>query len=38
MYKRDFIENSGLTVAGIGLSGLAMPAVFAKESTSIRYR
>jgi len=33
MYRRDFIKNSGLTVAGIGLSGLAMPAVFAQGST-----
>jgi len=33
MYRRDFIKNSGLTVAGIGLSGLTMPAVFAQDST-----
>ena len=32
MYRRDFIKNSGLTVAGIGLSGLAMPSVFAQGS------
>jgi hypothetical protein len=34
MYRRDFIRNSGLTVAGIRLSGLAMPAVFAQGSTN----
>ena len=34
MYRRDFIKNSGLTVAGIGLSGLAMPKAFAQGSTS----
>jgi len=32
MNRRDFIKNSGLTVAGIGLSGLAMPTVFAQGS------
>jgi len=30
MYRRTFIKNSVLTAAGIGLSGLAMPAVFAQ--------
>ena len=34
MYRRDFIKNSGLAAAGIGLSGLAMPTVFAQGSTS----
>ena len=34
MYRRDFIKNSGLTVAGVGLSGLAMPAAFAQGSTN----
>ena len=34
MYRRDFIKNSGLTVAGIGLSGLATPFVFAQGSTN----
>ncbi|MDR0796625.1 MAG: nucleoside hydrolase [Tannerella sp.] len=29
MYRRDFIKNSGLAVAGMGLSGLAVPNVFA---------
>ena len=29
MERRDFIKNTGLVAAGIGLSGLAMPAVFA---------
>ena len=32
MNRRDFIRNSGLTIAGIGLSGLAMPTVFAQGS------
>jgi predicted dehydrogenase len=32
MNRRDFIKKSGLTIAGIGLSGLVMPAVFAKGS------
>jgi len=32
MNRRDFIKNSGFTVAGIGLSGLAMPTVFAQGS------
>ena len=32
MDRRNFIENSGLAIAGIGLSGLAMPATFAKGS------
>ena len=32
MKRRDFIKNSALTAAGIGLSGLAMPAVFAQNS------
>ena len=32
MNRRDFIKNSGLTIAGIGLSGIAMPAVFAQGS------
>ncbi len=27
--RRDFIKNSGLAVAGVGLSGLTMPQVFA---------
>ena len=34
MHRRDFIKNSGLTVAGVGLSGLAMPSVFAQGSTN----
>jgi len=34
MKRRDFIKNSALTAAGIGLSGLAMPAVFAQNSTN----
>jgi len=34
MYRRDFIKNSGLTVAGVGLSGLATPAVFAQGSAN----
>ena len=34
MYRRDFIKNSALTATGIGLSGLAMPAVFANNATS----
>ena len=29
MERRDFIKNTGLAAAGIGLSGLAMPSVFA---------
>jgi len=29
MIRRDFIKNSGLAAAGIGLSGLTMPTVFA---------
>ncbi len=32
MNRRNFIKNSGLTVAGIGLSGLVMPSVFAQGS------
>ena len=32
MNRRDYIKKSGLTIAGIGLSGLAAPAVFAKGS------
>jgi len=32
MDRRNFIKNSGLTIAGIGLSGLTMPAVFAQGS------
>jgi predicted dehydrogenase len=32
MNRRDFIRNSGMTLAGIGLSGLAMPTVFAQGS------
>ena len=32
MNRRDFIKNSGLTIAGMGLSGLAMPTVFAQGS------
>ena len=34
MYRRDFIKNSGLTVAGVGLSGLVMPAILAQGSTN----
>jgi len=30
MYRRNFIKNSGLAIAGTGLSGLAMPTVFAQ--------
>ena len=30
--RRDFIKNSGLLVAGLGLSGLSMPSVFAQGS------
>jgi inosine-uridine nucleoside N-ribohydrolase len=33
MYRRNFIKNSGLAIAGTGLSGLAMPAVFAQGSS-----
>jgi purine nucleosidase len=33
MYRRNFLKNSGLTLAGLGLSGLAMPAVFAMGSS-----
>ena len=33
MYRRDFIKSTGLTVAGVGLSGLDMPSVFAQGST-----
>ena len=33
MYRRNFIKNSGLAIAGMGLSGLAMPAVFAQGSS-----
>ena len=32
MTRRDFIKNSGLTIAGLGLSGLSMPTVFAQGS------
>lgn len=32
MYRRNFIKNSGLAIAGTGLSGLAMPAVLAQGS------
>ncbi len=28
--RRDFVKNSGLAIAGIGLSGLAVPSVFAQ--------
>ena len=35
MNRRDFVKNSGMTVAGIGLSGLAMPDVFAQGSQNI---
>jgi len=34
MYRRDFIKKSGLTIAGAGWSGLAMPAVFAQGATN----
>jgi len=34
MYRRDFIKNSGLTVAGAGLTGLAVPAAFAQGTTN----
>ncbi|RPI50346.1 MAG: twin-arginine translocation signal domain-containing protein, partial [Chloroflexi bacterium] len=30
MYRRNFLKNSGLAIAGTGLSGLAMPTVFAQ--------
>ncbi len=33
MYRRDFLKNSGLILAGTGLSGLAMPAVLTQGST-----
>ncbi len=33
MYRRNFIKNSGSAIAGMGLSGLAMPGVFAKGSS-----
>jgi len=36
MDRRDFIKNSGLTIAGLGLSGLAMPTVFAQGSPNKR--
>jgi len=36
MNRRDFIKNSGLTIAGIGLSGITMPAVFAQGSPNKR--
>ena len=32
MNRRDYIKKSGLTIAGIGLSGLATPAIFANSS------
>ena len=32
MYRRDFIKNTGLAVAGIGLSGLTASAAFAQGS------
>ena len=32
MNRRTFIKNSGLTVTATGLSGLAMPAVFAQSA------
>jgi predicted dehydrogenase len=32
MNRRDFIRNSGMTIAGLGLSGLNMPTVFAQGS------
>jgi len=32
MNRRDFIKNSGLTIAGLSLSGLTMPTVFAQNS------
>ena len=34
MERRDFIKNTGLAAAGIGLSGLAMPSVFANGMPS----
>ena len=36
MNRRNFIKNSGLTIAGIGLSGLTMPTVFAQGSPNNR--
>ena len=33
MNRRTFIKNSGLTVAGAGMTGLAVPAVYAKGLT-----
>ena len=33
MNRRNFIENSGLAIASVGLSGLAVPAAFAKDSS-----
>jgi len=34
MNRRNFIKNTGLTTAGIGLSGLAMPSIFANGMPS----
>ena len=34
MIRRDFIKNSGLAAAGIGLTGLTMPSVFANGQPS----
>ena len=34
MNRRNFIKNSGLTAAGVGLSGFAMPAVLAQGSAN----
>jgi len=36
MNRRNFIKSSGLTIAGIGLSGLSMPSVFAQGSPNKR--
>jgi len=33
MFRRDFIRNSGLTIAGAGLSGLVIPSVSAQGTT-----
>jgi len=36
MIRREFIKSTGLVAAGIGLSGLAMPSVFANGATDSR--
>jgi len=37
MHRRTFIKNSGLAVAGAGLSGLAMPAGFAQDAQAVQF-